>query len=190
VAALKAEQPPRPAGTVTATTPAAATGAAALRPPRAATAPTAPAASSATAAPNAASRPAADTVKRTPADSARLAAENRSLSYGELVGKSGGLTPLLFAVRQGHSASVLALLAAGADVNQVSAGDHTSPLLMATINGQFDLAMVLLGKGAKPTLASDAGTTPLYATINVQWAPCRSTRSPRHSCNRRRGTSP
>ncbi|MBK6844328.1 MAG: ankyrin repeat domain-containing protein [Gemmatimonadetes bacterium] len=176
VAALKAaEQPPRPAGTVTATTPAAATGAAAptaAAAPRAATAPTAPAASSATAAaPNAASRPAADTVKRTPADSARLAAENRSLSYGELVGKSGGLTPLLFAVRQGHSASVLALLAAGADVNQVSAGDHTSPLLMATINGQFDLAMVLLGKGAKPTLASDAGTTPLYATINVQWAP-------------------
>ncbi|MBK7832375.1 MAG: ankyrin repeat domain-containing protein [Gemmatimonadetes bacterium] len=175
VAALKAaEQPPRPAGTVTATTPAAATGAAAptaAAAPRAATAPTAPAASTATAAPNAASRPAADTVKRTPADSARLAAENRSLSYGELVGKSGGLTPLLFAVRQGHSASVLALLAAGADVNQVSAGDHTSPLLMATINGQFDLAMVLLGKGAKPTLASDAGTTPLYATINVQWAP-------------------
>ncbi|MBK6458197.1 MAG: ankyrin repeat domain-containing protein [Gemmatimonadetes bacterium] len=174
VAALKAaEQPPRPAGTVTAS-PAAATGAAAptaAAAPRAATAPTAPAASTATAAPNAASGTAADTVKRTPADSARLAAENRSLSYGELVGKSGGLTPLLFAVRQGHSASVLALLAAGADVNQVSAGDHTSPLLMATINGQFDLAMVLLGKGAKPTLASDAGTTPLYATINVQWAP-------------------
>ncbi|MBK9409562.1 MAG: ankyrin repeat domain-containing protein [Gemmatimonadetes bacterium] len=139
--------------------------------PQGATRSTAPAASTATAAPNAASRTAADTVKRTPADSARLAAENRSLSYGELVGKSGGLTPLLFAVRQGHSASVLALLAAGADVNQVSAGDHTSPLLMATINGQFDLAMVLLGKGAKPTLASDAGTTPLYATINVQWAP-------------------
>ncbi len=107
---------------------------------------------------------------RTPADSARAAAENRSLSYGDLVGKSGGLTPLLFAVRQGNVESVEALLAAGADINQVSEGDHTSPLLMATINGQFDLAKLLLEKGAKPTLASDAGATPLYATINVQWA--------------------
>lgn len=107
---------------------------------------------------------------RAPGDSARAAAENRSLSYGDLVGKSGGLTPLLFAVRQGNVETVEALLAAGADVNQVSEGDHTSPLLMATINGQFDLAKRLLEKGAKPTLASDAGATPLYATINVQWA--------------------
>ena len=171
--ALKAaEQPPRPAGTVTATTPAAPNAApkpAADTAKRGATVPTAAAAPAA--AKPAAPGTAADTVKRTPADSARLAAENRSLSYGELVGKSGGLTPLLFAVRQGNLAAVTALLEAGADVNQVSAGDHTSPLLMATINGQFDLAMVLLGKGAKPTLASDAGTTPLYATINVQWAP-------------------
>ncbi|MEP7381801.1 MAG: ankyrin repeat domain-containing protein [Gemmatimonadota bacterium] len=109
-------------------------------------------------------------IARTPADSARAATENRSLSYGDLVGKSGGLTPLLFAVRQGNLESVEALLAAGADVNQVSEGDHTSPLLMATINGQFDLAKLLLEKGAKATLSSDAGATPLYATINVQWA--------------------
>jgi ankyrin repeat protein len=107
---------------------------------------------------------------RTAADSAR-AAENRSLSYGDLVGKSGGLTPLLFAVRQGHADVARVLLDAGADVNQVSAGDHTSPLLMAAINGQFDLAMYLLSRGASARLASDAGTTPLYATINVQWAP-------------------
>jgi ankyrin repeat protein len=110
------------------------------------------------------------TPPRTAADSARIAAETRSLSYGDLVGKSGGLTPLLYAVREGHTETVQALLAAGADVNQVSDGDHTSPLLMATINGQFDLAMMLLAKGGKPTMASDAGTTPLYAAINVQWA--------------------
>jgi ankyrin repeat protein len=65
---------------------------------------------------------------------------------------------------------VQSLLKAGADVNQVSAGDHTSPLLMATINGHFDLAKMLLERGADPKLASDAGATPLYATINVQWA--------------------
>jgi ankyrin repeat protein len=92
------------------------------------------------------------------------------LSYGDLIGNKGGLTPLLFAVREGNAEAVQALLKAGADVNQVSAGDHTSPLLMATINGQFDLAKLLLEKGANPKLASDAGATPLYATINVQWA--------------------
>jgi hypothetical protein len=41
---------------------------------------------------------------------------------------------------------------------------------MATINGYFDLARTLLERGADPKLASDAGATPLYATINVQWA--------------------
>jgi ankyrin repeat protein len=110
---------------------------------------------------------------RRPADGSRLdstSAARGGLGYGDLVGNKGGLTPLLFAVRQGHTASALALLKAGADVNQVSAGDHTSPLLMATINGHFDLAKLLLQHGADPKLASDAGATPLYATINVHWA--------------------
>src|SRR6185295_12397185 len=71
---------------------------------------------------------------------------------------------------EGNIESVQALLKAGADVNQVSGGDHTSPLLMAAINGQFDLAKLLLEKGGNPKLASDAGATPLYAAINVQWA--------------------
>lgn len=93
------------------------------------------------------------------------------LSYGDLVGNKGGLTPLLFAARQGNLEAALALLDAGADVNQVSAGDHTSPLLMAMINGHFDLALRLLERGADPNRASDAGATPLYATLNIQWAP-------------------
>ncbi|MBI3567231.1 MAG: ankyrin repeat domain-containing protein [Gemmatimonadetes bacterium] len=95
---------------------------------------------------------------------------DRAMSYDEMVGNKGGLTPLLFAVRQGNAQSVTALLDAGADVNQVSAGDHTSPLLMATVNGRFDLARALLARGADVHLASDAGATPLYATINIQWA--------------------
>jgi ankyrin repeat protein len=86
------------------------------------------------------------------------------------VGAKGGLSPLLFAARQGNVESVKALLKAGADIDQISEGDHTSPLLMATVNGHFDLAMLLLERGADPTLASDAGATPLYAAINVQWS--------------------
>ena len=95
---------------------------------------------------------------------------DRGPSYADLIGNKGGLSALLFAVRQGNAEAVTALLKAGADVNQVSTGDHTSPLLMATINGHFDLAKMLLERGANAKLASDAGTTPLYATINVQWA--------------------
>ena len=96
---------------------------------------------------------------------------DRQYLYNELVGYQGGMTPLHFAARQGHMDTVKALLDAGADINQVSGGDKTSPLLIAIINGHFDLAQYLLEKGADPTLASENGVTPLYAVLNVQWAP-------------------
>ncbi|HTK29351.1 MAG TPA: ankyrin repeat domain-containing protein [Vicinamibacterales bacterium] len=96
---------------------------------------------------------------------------DRQYLYNELVGEEGGLTPLLLAARQGQAESVQALVDAGAEVNQVSAGDHTSPLLIATINGRFDVAMYLLGHGADPTLAAENGVTPLYAALNCEWAP-------------------
>ena len=98
-------------------------------------------------------------------------AERKPPSYEHLVGNHGGLTSLLIASRDGYTETAEALFEAGADVNQVSAGDHTSPLLIAAINGHFDLAMQLLERGADPNLASDAGTTPLYAALNVVWAP-------------------
>jgi len=96
---------------------------------------------------------------------------DRNYQLNELVAAQGGLTPLLLAAREGHIASVQALLSAGADVNQVSAGDRTSPLLIATINGHFDLAMFLLRHGADPTRAAENGATPLYGAINCEWAP-------------------
>jgi ankyrin repeat protein len=96
---------------------------------------------------------------------------DRQFRYNELVGWQGGLTPLLFAVRQGSMEAVDVLLAAGADVNQVSAGDKSSPLVLAVANGHFDIAMHLLAKGADPNLAAENGATPLYGVLNVQWAP-------------------
>ena len=97
--------------------------------------------------------------------------EPRPMSYAQMVGAWGGLTPLLHAIRQGHVEATLTLLEAGAEINQVSEGDQTSPLLMASVNGQFDLALTLLERGADPNLASHAGTTPLFAVLERQWAP-------------------
>ena len=100
-----------------------------------------------------------------------IAGVTRQFRFNELVAAQGGMTPLLFAARQGHIEAATALLDAGADVNERSKGDNTSPLLMAIINGHFDLAKVLIDRGADVKTASDNGVTPLYATLNVQWAP-------------------
>ena len=96
---------------------------------------------------------------------------DRSYFYNELVGTQGGVTPLLFAARGGYLDAAKLLVGAGADVNQLSAGDKTSPLLIATINGHFDLARWLLDRGANPNAPSANGVTPLYAALNVTWAP-------------------
>jgi ankyrin repeat protein len=113
--------------------------------------------------------------------------EPEPLGYAELVGAHGGLTPLLLAVRDGRDETAAALLDAGAPLNQVSAGDRTSPLLMATINGHFDLAAQLLARGADVTLASDAGATPLYGVLNMQWAPKARHPQPAHYMQQRIG---
>ena len=109
-------------------------------------------------------------VKRDSAPPPQTGFNSRGPTYGDLIGNKGGLTALLFAVRDGSDECVARLLEAGAKVNHVSEGDHSSPLLMATINGRFDMAKMLLEKGADVKLQSDAGAAPLYATINVQWA--------------------
>jgi ankyrin repeat protein len=98
--------------------------------------------------------------------------------FTAMVGFHGGLTALLLAVREGHIATVRALLDAGADVNQGIPADHTTPLLLAAINGHYDLAGFLLERGADPNRASAAGATPLYAVINKEWAPTSRTPQP------------
>ena len=108
---------------------------------------------------------------RAPRAGADDGGEPEPVGYADLVGSHGGLTALLLAVRDARRETALALLDLGADINQVSAGDRTSPLLMATINGHFDLAATLLERGSDVHLASDAGATPLYGVLNMQWAP-------------------
>ena len=96
---------------------------------------------------------------------------DRPYFYNELIDTQGGHTALILASRSGYLDAAKVLVAAGADVNQVSAGDKTSALLIAAINGHFDLAKWLLDQGANPNAAASNGVTPLYAALNVQWAP-------------------
>jgi ankyrin repeat protein len=107
---------------------------------------------------------------RPSAPRSRVPGVDRQYFYNELVHAQGGMTPLHFAVRQGHTDVALALLDAGVDVNQIKSGDHASPLLIATVNGHFDLGVKLLERGADPNIAGENGVAPLYAVINLKWA--------------------
>jgi ankyrin repeat protein len=105
-----------------------------------------------------------------PARAAQVPGVDRAYNYNELIGYLGGMTPLLFAAREGHMDAAKALLDAGADVNQPRDGDRTTPLLMATLNGHFDLGKYFLERGADPNLAAENGATALYAVLNVVYA--------------------
>jgi len=78
----------------------------------------------------------------------------------------GELTALSYAARSNDLESAKVLLAAGADVNEVT-GYGWSPLLIATQNRNYKLGAFLLEKGANPNLANKGGWVPLYiATDN------------------------
>jgi len=81
--------------------------------------------------------------------------------------KDGGMSPLLFAVRDGNVAMTRLLLELGADINQAS-GNHTSPLLIALLNGQTALASELLERGADPNLADDYHRGALFAALELR----------------------
>jgi ankyrin repeat protein len=88
---------------------------------------------------------------------------------GEVVRQSaaewGGLTPLVFAAREGDLESVRVLLDAGADVNQATEYGWT-PLLTATQNRYYELGKFLLDRGADPDIANKGGWMPLYVATD------------------------
>jgi len=83
----------------------------------------------------------------------------------------GGMTALLFASRDGHMEAARALVEEGASVNNFGDGEKLSPLVMAAVNGHFDLAKYFLEKNADPNIANIEGLTALYAVVDMQWAP-------------------
>ncbi|HEY7391392.1 MAG TPA: ankyrin repeat domain-containing protein [Bryobacteraceae bacterium] len=85
---------------------------------------------------------------------------------GPQIKDGGGLTPLVYAAREGCLDCAKVLVEAGANVNQRTHYGWTA-LLTATQNRHYLLAKYLLDHGADPNLANNGGWTPLYlATDN------------------------
>jgi ankyrin repeat protein len=82
----------------------------------------------------------------------------------------GGLTPLLFAAREGCRECVRSLIDAGADVDLPDPKGVT-PLFLAIDNFHFDTAKVLIEAGANPNKWDWWGRTPLYSAVDVNTLP-------------------
>ena len=80
--------------------------------------------------------------------------------------QTGGLTALLYATRSGCDRCAVAIVKAGADVNQPNP-DGITPLLNALDNRDFDIANFLLHKGANPNTWDMNGRTPLYVAVDM-----------------------
>ena len=79
----------------------------------------------------------------------------------------GGLTPLLYAARDGRLDAVQTLVAAGADIEQADANGIT-PLLMAITNNHMDVARFLIDRGAAVNVSDWYGRTPLWAAVETR----------------------
>jgi ankyrin repeat protein len=79
----------------------------------------------------------------------------------------GGMTPLLYAARDGHAEAAKVLLDAGADVDGTEANQIT-PLLMAISNNRMNVASLLIDRGAVLDRQDWYGRSPLWSAVNVR----------------------
>ena len=82
----------------------------------------------------------------------------------------GGMTPLLFAAREGCVECIGVLIDRGADVNMTTP-DGIGPVVSALINGHFDVAAALIEAGTDPTLVDYTGRSALYAAADFNTMP-------------------
>jgi ankyrin repeat protein len=94
----------------------------------------------------------------------------------------GGLTPLLFAAREGCAACATVLLDARADTNVVDP-DQQSALVIALINGHYDAAAVLIARGIDVNMPDKTGRTALYAAVDDHTMPTSNRPAPREIDN-------
>jgi ankyrin len=79
----------------------------------------------------------------------------------------GGMTPLLYASRDGRMEIARMLLDAGADINVRDANDIT-PLIAAITNNHPDVARYLIERGADIKAVDWYGRTPLWAAVETR----------------------
>jgi ankyrin repeat protein len=79
----------------------------------------------------------------------------------------GGMTPLLYAARDGRVEPARLLVAAGADL-ELGDGNSIRPLLMAALNGQITVARLLIERGANVNADDFWGRTPLWAAVEYR----------------------
>ncbi len=78
----------------------------------------------------------------------------------------GGLTALHYAARQNAPRAVEAFATAGVDLNQPDP-DGFTPVIFAILNGHYDLAALLVNKGAGVDVTDKSGRTPLYTAVDM-----------------------
>jgi ankyrin repeat protein len=86
---------------------------------------------------------------------------------GEQLPAPGGMTPLLFAARDGRLAAADVLVSAGANLNTPDPNGMT-PLLMAITNAKIPVAQLLVDKGADVKAADWYGRTALWAAVEIR----------------------
>jgi ankyrin repeat protein len=86
-------------------------------------------------------------------------------TQGEQQPTPGGMTPLLFAARDGRLDAAKLLVEGGADVNAADPNGIT-PMVMALTNGQIAVGKFLLEHGADPKRADWWSRTPLWAAVD------------------------
>jgi len=82
----------------------------------------------------------------------------------------GGLTPLLYATREGCLTCVQALVDAGAKLNMTDP-EGVTPLIMSITNAHFDTAKYLIEKGANIDKWDWWGRSPLYCAVDMNTIP-------------------
>jgi ankyrin repeat protein len=82
----------------------------------------------------------------------------------------GGLTPLLFAAREGCAACAVELVKAHADL-ELADPEGITPLVMSILNAQFDTAAVLIKAGANVNTWDIWGRAPLYSAVDYNTTP-------------------
>lgn len=92
----------------------------------------------------------------------------------------GGLTPLLFAAREGCVECVKVLASAKADIDIVDPESH-SALVIALMNGHLDAAGALIDSGINVNLSDDVGRTALWAAVDLHTVPSSNRPAPRET---------